>query len=130
MVKIPKAVKENQERIIKSREILTRMNKGEKIIKKSYEEKSIALSFEAIRLYGTLARELFALLEQALMFSEYSATGRTIMITREGKAINIAPQAEGEVEIDPWSLLTMEKLRAVFGDEVENMIEFKEAEQE
>ena len=129
-MKIPVAAEEERKRIAESRELLTRLHKGEQIIAKAYNEKSVALAFEAIRLYGTISKKLFTLLEESLMLNEYLSSGRTIMVKRTGQAINIGTWCEGEMEIDPWTLQSLNMLKNVFGDDFNNFIEFKELEQE
>lgn len=126
MVKIPKAVDELNESIARSKHMLARLAKGQEIIEKAYADKSIARIFEAAILFNKIAMDLNEELEHGLFMHECAATGRTVLINRKGKPVNIDDFVSGEdVPVDLWTLKSMNALKDTFGENAIVDVEFK-----
>lgn len=130
MMKAKQAHEENRKRLIEMKDLLTRLHKGQGIIEAAYKERSVALAFDAIKLYGLYSSKLLRLLEESTMLNEYLMTGQTVLVNRKGKAINISSVADGDIEIDPETLLTMRSLKEVFGEDFREFVEFVDMDQE
>lgn len=126
MVEIPRSLNEMLTSIAKSKELLTRLEKGASIIEEAYQEKSLARAFEATRLYNELAAELLGELEHSLFMNECLTTGKTVLINRKGRPINIDDYVKGEaIPVNLFALKSMQQLKEVFGEENMVDVEFK-----
>lgn len=126
MVKIPRPVRQLNQSIAHSKELLTRLSKGQEYIEQAYKDKSVARVFEAAILFNKLAKELNDELERALFMHECASTGRTVLLNRKGKSINVEHYIEGEAEpVDLWTLDSIQKLRETFGEEAIVEVEFE-----
>lgn len=126
MLEIPKSVREMQQSLEKSKQLMARLLKGQEIIEQSYKDKSIARIFEATSLFNKVAKELNDELEHALFMHECTSTGKTVLINRNGRPINVDDYVRGEqIPVDLWTLKSMKALSEVFGEENIVDVEFK-----
>lgn len=108
------------------RTLLSRMMKGQKIITEAGKSGSVATALQGIELYNHLSQEAFERLELCLFYHEYLAMGKTIVIKRTGKAINMDDKvSQKEIEVSPFHLKSLLALKEVLGDNFMDMVEFR-----
>ena len=126
MIQIPKPLEEMNLSLVKSKQTLTRLMKGQSVIKQAFDEKSLTKAFEGVLLFNKLAMELNDELERALFMHECLTTGKTILINREGRPINVENLVEGESEpIDLWTLNSIKIMKETFGEDAIIDVNFK-----
>jgi excinuclease UvrABC nuclease subunit len=108
------------------KELLSRLLKGQAFIEKAAKEGSVVKSLEAVQLYNKISKEVFEKLELCQFYHEFLCMDKTVVINRRGRAINLDPLiSQREVEISPYHLRSMEVLKDVFGENFEEMVEFR-----
>lgn len=126
MIKLPKPLEELNTSIARSKDLLARLGNGQEYIQKAHADKSIAKIFEAAILYNKLAQELNEELEHALFMHETITTGKTVLLNRKGKPINIDDYIKGETQpVDAWTLQSVQKMEEVFGKDAIVDVEFE-----
>lgn len=117
-VDIPRVLQEMRVELQKSKALMGRLDKGQKVIAECARNQSITKAHEAILLFNRLSRELNDSLERAAFMHEILTTGRTTLISREGKPVNpLSYPADETVAVDLFALESIKKIREVFGDD-------------
>lgn len=127
MVKAPGVTPEYQESVRKSKEFLIRLKKGIDILDSSVQKNDLITAQKAIRQWNRIANEMFMELEIATLLHQHILTGNTVLIRSNGTMVKLEDISEttDTIEMDPWLLISMEKLKTVFGDELHKMLEIK-----
>lgn len=123
-VEIPRAVFEMEESLARAKNILQRLDKGQKMLKDSVENGSMPRSVDLGILFNKLALEALNELENASFMHEYLTSGRTTVLDRSGRpatAIKFKPDEHRVVDL--WTLKSMRILKDVFGEE--NLVDFE-----
>ena len=118
-VQVPKGVIEMRNELQSAKDLLRRLEKGQKFIDSQIKSGSIVKAYEGVELFNELAKQLNNKLEDALFMHELIVTGRTVAINRHGKAVTSSQfEANEMTEVDLFSLESIKKLREIFGDDV------------
>lgn len=126
-MKVPGGTLEYQQSIRKSKEYLKRLKKGKMMLEKAIKEKEFIEAQDIIRLWDKLASEVFVELETATLIHQQLLTGSKVLIKSDGTVVGIEEIMNSDVqEVDPWTLLSLEKLKSVFGDDIDKYLEIKE----
>jgi hypothetical protein len=127
-VNVPVGTKEYQESIRKAKELLVRLNKGSRMLSDAVRNNEYAKAQKILSLWDQLSKELFAELEIATLLHQHMLTGNQVLLKSDGRTlIKLEDVADTNAfELDPWTLISLEKLVTVFGPEVKNVIEFKD----
>lgn len=124
LYKVPRAVFEMEESLMKSRALLQRLEKGEKLLKQAVEGREISKAVELTRLFNEVALEVNDLLENAHFMHETLTTGKTTVLNRQGRpatTIKFSPHEHRIVDL--WTLQSVKRLKEVFGEE--NIVDFE-----
>jgi hypothetical protein len=122
-VKVPAGTVEYQESLKKAKATLIRLNKGSKMLEEAILSRETLQAEKIIRHWEKLARELFVELEIATLIHQQNLTGNSVVAKADGTPIKIEEIMDTKpVDIDPWTLISLEKLKTVFGEDVHNFI--------
>lgn len=125
---VPPGTNEYQESVRKAKEYLVRLNKGSKLLENAVKGNKFVEAQKLVRQWDKLSKELFVELETATILHQHMLTGNQVLLRSDGKSLvkleDITDPTKDK--LDPWTLLSLEKLVAVFGPEVKNIIEFVE----
>lgn len=118
-MEIPKGVVQMRNELHEVKELLRRLDKGQKFIEDSIKSGSIVKAHQGVELFNKLANRLNDKLEDAIFMHELLATGRTVVVNRHGKAvIGSNFEADEMVEIDLFTIESIKKIKEIFGEEV------------
>lgn len=128
MVKTTGATPGYQEAVRKSKDLIIRLKKGKDMLDDAVRKGDFVQAQKVIRHWSKLADETFLELEVATLLHQFILTGNTVLIKPNGKSIKVEDLAQttDAIEMDPWLLISMEKLKTVFGDEVYDILEIKD----
>jgi hypothetical protein len=120
---VPAGTVEYQESLKKAKANLIRLLNGLKMLDNAVEKSELLQAQKIIKLWDKIANELFVELEIATLIHQSNLTGNKVVVKADGTLIKVEEFMSTEaVEIDPWTLLLMEKLKSVFGDDLHNFI--------
>lgn len=127
-MKVPGVTPEYQESVRKTKEYLMRLKKGQEMLAESIEKNELLQAQKVIRFWNKVANEMFVEMETATLLHQHILTGNTVMIRPNGTLIKVEELAAttDAIEMDPWLLISMEKLKFVFGDEIHKILEIKD----
>lgn len=127
MIKVPGATPDYQESVRKAKDILIRLKKGKVMLDEAVRKNEFVNAQRIINHWNKVANEAFMELEIATLLHQHILTGNTVVIRPNGKGVKVEDLAKtmDTIEMDPWLLISMEKLKAVFGDELHDMLEIK-----
>lgn len=130
-VKVPIGTKEYQESIRKAKDTLVRLNKGSKMLESAIEENRFAEAQKIIRHWDKVSKELFLELEIATLLHQHMLTGNQVLLRSDGKSLTKLEDLvdKNSFQLDPWTLLSLEKLVTIFGMDVKNIIEFADEQE-
>jgi hypothetical protein len=123
---VPPGTSEYQESVRKSKELLVRLNKGSQLLETAVRGNKFVEAQKLVRQWDKVSRELFTELELATILHQHMLTGNQVLLRSDGRSlVKVEDITDQSVfELDPWTLLSLEKLVTVFGPEVKNIIEF------
>lgn len=117
-VQVPRPVIEMQDKLMKAKALIQRLDKGQKIIQDHAYHGSVQKAAEGARLFSQVANELNDLLEDALFIHEQLTTGKTTVISRKGKPANSSPyRSDDIVVVDAFTLRSLREIKEMFGEE-------------
>lgn len=126
-MKVPAGTDEYQASIRKSKDLLNRLKKGSKMLDEALDKNEYLQAQKVIRHWEKLSKDLFTELEIATLTHQFILTGNQFLIKSDGTLIAQKEMVNQEtLEIDPWTLISLEKLKAVFGDEVNEFLVIEE----
>jgi hypothetical protein len=115
-----------EKEIKETKEILGRLLKGQKVIEDAAKNGSIATAMQGVQLYNQLSQQAFEKLELCMFYHEFLCLDKTVVIKRNGKAINIdGIISQEEVEINPFHLRSIQALKDVLGEDFLKVVEFR-----
>jgi hypothetical protein len=106
---------------------MARLEKGWKMLEQASSNGEVLKAVKLIRLWQKLSREMFYEQEKSALIHQQFLTGNSVLVRADGSLISKEDIMGNEaIEVDPWLLLSLEKLKAVFGDDIHNFINIKE----
>lgn len=118
MYKVPRAVFEMEESLMKSRALLHRLEKGQNMLQSAVQGREISKAVELAKLFNEVALEVNNLLENAQFMHETLTTGKTTVLNRKGKPVTTMQFNPNEHQVvDLWTLKSVQRLKEVFGEE-------------
>ena len=126
-MEIDAAREEYQQKVLKAKDLINRMNKGKQIIEDKLKKNEVNSALKAIRLYFEISSELFNILEECTLLHEHYSFGKKILLKRSGDAVNVKEMfaaAGDKVEVSPWELESLQILEKVFGEGIKELVEF------
>lgn len=115
MVKMPAAV-EKAEKLVK--EAITmhgRLRNGQRHLEQALNNQSVTDALTIVELFNRLSGQLINLTEELIVLHQLHLLGHDLYVRRDGAAIFASRMAEGEVELDPYYLLSLQALTQTFG---------------
>lgn len=127
-MKVPPGTTEYQDSIQKAKTLLTRLTKGSGMLKEAIDQNQFLQAQQIIRNWEKLSNEALVQLEIATLLHQHMLTGNQVLLKSDGRnLIKVEDLADmNAVHLDPWTLLSMEKLVSVFGESVKDIIEFQQ----
>lgn len=126
MVKVPGGTNEYQESIRKTKEYLNRLKKGSSMLHAAMSKNDIIQAQKILRHWEKLANEMFVELETATLIHQHLLTGNNVLLKPDGTLVKIEELADmNNIEMDPWLLLSLEKLKFIFGEEIKEHLTIK-----
>lgn len=125
-MQVPQGTKEAQDSIRKAKDIIIRLKKGGAMLDNAFKNDQISESRKIIHQWLNLSKQLFTELEMIMILQQSAMLGKNIAINSSGRLVDIEHVTDKEhMELDPWTLLTLEKLHYIFGDDLQELIEIK-----
>lgn len=107
---------------------MKRLKTGKNLLSEAVENGEIVKAQKLIRHWDKLANEMFVELEKATLIHQHMLTGNTVLIKADGTLINSdSLTGTKSIELDPWLLISLQKLKEVFGDEIHKFIEIADS---
>lgn len=127
MVKAPGVTPDYQGSVRKAKEILNRLKKGKDMLDSAVKDNNFVEAQKIIRHWSKVADEAFMEIEIATLLHQHILTGNTVLIKPNGKIVKVEEIAKttDAIEMDPWLLISMEKLKNVFGEDLHDVLEIK-----
>lgn len=127
-MKVPPGVKEYEESIVESKDLLNRLKKGSRMIKAALKDKNIADARKMIDLWVQYSDQMVDHLELATVIHQHYMTGNSVVLTngRLSKVEDIMDMDPEAVEF--WELYSVMKMHEIFGDDYKNFVEVEEGE--
>jgi hypothetical protein len=123
-VNVPPGTVEYQQGIRKSKDYLIRLEKGKKMLEEAMRQNELLTAQKILRTWNKLANEMFLELEMATLLHQSIITGNKVLVRANGRYVKFEELANSEtIELDPWLLLSLEKLKYVFGDDIHDILE-------
>lgn len=128
-MKVPPGLKEYEESVRTAKNLLNRLKKGSAMLEESARTGETVMTRKIIKTWAVVSAELFTHLELATIIHQQYLTGNSVVIRSNGTFEKVEDIMDMEPEeMDAWSLLTIQKLYEVFGDDYKNMLEIKTKE--
>lgn len=106
-----------------SKNLLNRLKKGSKMMDDNIKNNQMLEAQKIIRHWQTLSEKLFTELELATVIHQQMLSGYSVVIRADGTIAKIEDIVDTSItELDPWTLLSMEKLKYIFGDDIKSFI--------
>lgn len=122
-MKVPVGTKEIQDNVMKGKELLIRLNKGSKMIEEYLGNGEYLEAQKAIRHWAKLSKELFKHMETATLLHQYQLTDNSVLLQANGTLIKVEDLVDPQgIELDPFTLISLDMLKNVFGDDIHNFI--------
>lgn len=127
-MKVPPGVKEYEESIVESKDLLNRLKKGSRMIKAALKDKNIADTRKMMDLWVQYSDQMVDHLELATVIHQHYMTGNSVVLTngRLSKVEDIMDMDPEAVEF--WELYSVMKMHEIFGDDYKNFVEVEEGE--
>lgn len=127
MVKVPGVTPDYQDSVRKAKDTLIRLKKGKDMLDEAVRNNKLVDAQKIIRHWNKVANEIFMELEIATLLHQHILTGNTVLIRPNGKAVKVEDisKTTDTIEMDPWLLISMEKLKSIFGDDIHNILEIQ-----
>lgn len=123
---VPAGTIEYQESLRKAKATLIRLHKGSKMLEEAINTREMLQAEKVIKHWEKLANELFVELEIATLIHQQNLTGNSIVAKADGTPIKVEDIMDTKsIEVDPWTLISLEKLKSVFGEDVHKFIEIR-----
>jgi hypothetical protein len=123
VMKVPPGTKEYQDSIRKSKDYLQRLRKGSKLLDETLNSDQLVEARKIIRHWEKVGNELFVELEIVTLIHQHLLTGNQVLIKADGTFLKIEDVIDKDaLEIDPWTLLCMEKLKTIFGEDFKQFV--------
>lgn len=126
-VAIPLGLKRQLHEIQETRVILNRYAKGREMYKEALEAGDHSKCAKILQTFDKVLETGFVQIERTLILQEYLATGKVVVIPRDGsKAYELEnPEENNEmISLSPYELQSLQGLVEVFGKDAVNFIEF------
>lgn len=123
-VLIPRELEFQANRIIATKQQLNRLHKGTQMISEVISERNFDKMPQYSKTFLEIAENLQGMLEDALFYNEYLASGKTINIRRNGKPTTMEISDE-KVEVDVFSLKAFVVMGELFGKDAFDIIEIE-----
>lgn len=125
---VPPGTKEYQDSVRKAKDTLVRLGKGSRMLDEAIQTNRFADAQKIIRHWDKVAKELFLELEIATLLHQHMLTGNQVLLKSDGKRlIKLEDIADKNTfDLDPWTLISLEKLVTVFGPDIKNIVEIVE----
>ncbi|MED4068706.1 hypothetical protein [Priestia megaterium] len=127
-MRVPPGVKEYEESIVESKDLLNRLKKGSRMIKGAMKDKKMADARKMMDLWVQYSDQMVDFLELATVIHQHYMTGNSVVLTN-GKLSKV----EDIMDMDPegvefWELYSVMKMHEIFGDDYKNFVEVEEGE--
>lgn len=123
---IPQELIYQQERIAKLKVLLGRLENGSRMMQALIDERNYAKFDVYSKTYNEVMRASVDLMEQTQYFQEFLATGRSVLIRRNGSVKNMYPDGSKR-PYDPKDLSALIKLSEIFGPDALEFVEFEDS---
>lgn len=126
-MQVPPGTTEYERSVRKAKELLVRLHKGTNMLNKAYQDNDTVQMQNIIRTWMKVSKELYTELEISTLIHQQFMTGNKVVLRGDGSLASVSDMVDPEtVELDPWLLISMEKLKEVFGDDIHQFLEIKE----
>lgn len=131
-MKLPRGTEEYQRSIIDCKNELMRLKKGKTKIKEALDKREIVRAVKLLDLWDEVSSNLFEELEKVILIHQHYAMNKSLVVRSDGTLVKIEDLINGNpedyVEVDPFILTTIEKLKGVFGDDVHDLLDITKEE--
>lgn len=128
-MKVPPGVKEYEESIRKAKSELNRLKKGSSMLQTAISNREMVNAWKIIRTWQMVSESLFTQLELATIIHQQYLTGNSVVVKSNGRLEKVENIMDmNPSEIDPWTLLTIQKMHEIFGEEYKEFMEIKRGE--
>lgn len=124
---IPNELITQQKRITDLKTLLSRLEKGTQMMEKAIDERNDGQFKVLSKTYIEVMHSAVSLLENTQYYQEFLASGRSVLIQRNGNVKNMMNDYTTR-PFDASELSAILKLSEVFGPDAIDLIEFEEAE--
>lgn len=127
-MKVPPGVKEYEESIVESKDLLNRLKKGSRMIKAAMRDSKMVDARKMMELWVQYSDQMVDYLELATVIHQHYMTGNSVVLTN-GKLSKV----EDIMDMDPedvefWELYSVMKMHELFGDDYKKFVEVEEGE--
>jgi len=127
-MKVPPGVKEYEESIVESKDLLNRLKKGSRMIKAAMKKKKTADARQMMDLWVQYSDKMVDYLELATVIHQHYMTGNSVVLTN-GKLSKVEDiMAMDPEDVEFWELYSVMKMHELFGDDYKNFVEVEEGE--
>ncbi|MGE7305862.1 hypothetical protein AAXE64_27305 [Priestia megaterium] len=124
-VPAPGQIRDYEKNIRSSKEKLAKLAKGKKMIQDAVRKEEILKATGWLELWLQYANEVFQHMETTTIIHQQLLTKKNVLMDTNGQFVKDTDVMNTEtIEVDPWTLIMMEKLVTVFGEEIKEDIEF------
>ncbi len=126
-VAIPKGLKAQQEGIKETRELLDRYAKGRRMFQEAMAKSDLELASKLLTTFDKVLEETYLSTERVLMLQEYLATGKAVVIPRDGTKpykVDNPEQYSEFVAASPYELQCIRALSETFKEDTLSFVEF------
>lgn len=128
-MKVPPGVKEYEESLRKAKSELNRLKKGSSMLQTAISNREMVNAWKIIRTWQMVSESLFTQLELATIIHQQYLTGNSVVVKSNGRLEKVENIMDmNPSEIDPWTLLTIQKMHEIFGEEYKEFMEIKRGE--
>ncbi|PGQ88221.1 hypothetical protein [Priestia megaterium] len=128
-MKVPAGVKEYQDSIMESKDLLQRLKKGSRMLTKAIKNDEIGEARKMISLWAKYAERLMDHMELATIIHQQYMTENSVVLTSNGGLKKVEDIMDMDPpEIDFWELHSILKMYELFGDDYKNFIEIQDGE--
>lgn len=122
-MKVPPGMAEYEASVRDSKNLLNRLKKGSKMMDENIKNNQVLEAQRIIRHWQKLSEQLFTQLEMATILHQQMLSGYSVVIRADGTLAKVEDIVDTSItELDAWTLLSMEKLKYVFGDDIKSFI--------
>lgn len=126
-MKVPPGTAEYENSVRAAKKLLNRLKKGSSMLEEAVEKGETVNAKKIIELWEVISKELFTHLEIATLIHQQYITGNSVVVKSDGSLRKVEQIMDmNPSDVEGWTLLTIEKLQEIFGQDYMNFLEIKE----